>query len=235
MAEATGLRCLIIGAASGIGRATAALLADRGAAVVGADRAWPEGEVGALLVDVTDASSVERTVADAASRLGGLDAVINTAGILGTVQPAAEESAEEFQRLVDVNLTGAFHVSRATLPVLVDSPHGRLVHCSSTAGKEGVAQMTGYSASKAGVMGLVKALAREYAHTSVTVNAIAPGKIDSPFVGEGTVSATDLAKIPMGRLGTVDEAAELLAFIVSPASSYCTGVIFDLSGGRATW
>lgn len=186
-------------------------------------------------IDVTDEESVARAVATVAERMGGLDAVVNTAGILGTVQSSADEQVAQFARLVAVNLTGAFIVSRAVLPLLAQSAHGRLVHFSSTAGKEGVAQMTGYSASEAGVMGLVKALARECAATPVTVNAIAPGKIDTPLIAGAAVTADDLAKIPKGRLGTPAEAAALIAYVTSPAASCTTGAVFDLSGGRAPW
>ncbi|CDR13923.1 SDR family NAD(P)-dependent oxidoreductase [Streptomyces iranensis] len=236
--ELTGLRCLIIGAASGIGRTTAQYLRDRRATVMRADRpsdTWRDDATDKLVMDVTDERSVAAAVGRGVARMRGLDAVVNTAGVLGAVQPSAEESAEDFQRLLTVNLTGAFIVSRTVLPYLVRSDHGRLVHFSSTAGKEGVAGMTGYSASKAGVMGLVKALAREYAHTSVTVNAIAPGKIDTPLLGGTPVGPQDLARIPMGRLGTAEEAAALVAYMISPAASYTTGAVFDLSGGRATW
>lgn len=239
MHNLAGTRTLIVGAASGIGHATAAHLRTRGAEVIGADRRsarWKgQASDDELEIDVTDEQSVAAAIDAAAERMGGLDAVVNTAGILGAVQPSAEESVDQFAQLLAVNLTGAFAVSRCALPLLVKSQHGRLVHFSSTAGKEGVAGMTGYSASKAGVMGLVKALAREYATTPVTVNAIAPGKIDTPLLGGHPLSAADLARIPMGRLGTAEEAAALVAYVISPGASYTTGSIFDLSGGRATW
>jgi len=236
--ELAGLRCLVIGAASGIGHATAAHLRARSAVVVGADvpsGRWRADSEDRLSIDVTDEISVAEAVAAAVERIGGLDAVINTAGILGAVQSSADETVAQFERIVSVNLTGAFIVSRAVLPHLVHSAHGRLVHFSSTAGKEGVVGMTAYSASKAGVMGLVKTLAREYAATPVTVNAIAPGKVDTPMIAGSAPTAEDLARIPKGRLGTVEEAAALVAFVVSPTASYTTGAVFDLSGGRATW
>lgn len=238
----TRLRCLIIGAASGIGRATALRLHGRVRGVVAADRpgldwtraGWDGDQRPHVTIDVTDPASVAHAVDQAVAVLGGLDVVVNTAGILGTVQPSTEESVAEFEHLVAVNLTGAFIVSRAVLPIMATAGFGRLVHFSSTAGKEGVAGMTGYSASKAGVIGLVKALAREYAGRGVTVNAIAPGKIATPLIAGQPPTSADLARIPMGRLGTAEEAAALIEYVVSPEASYTTGFVFDLSGGRAS-
>jgi 3-oxoacyl-[acyl-carrier protein] reductase len=231
------LRCLVVGAASGIGQAVADRLSRNGNAVIRADLPaahWP-GTDDQLAVDITDQGSVHDAVDQAASLLGGLDVVVNTAGILGKVQPSSEETIEEFDRLLRINLTGAFALSKAVLPLMVDNSYGRLIHFSSTAGKEGVPLMAGYSASKAGITGLVKALAKEYATTGVTVNAIAPGKIDTPLISSRTPTPEDLQRIPMGRLGTPEEAAALVEYIASPEASYTTGFVFDLSGGRAVY
>lgn len=242
---ATNLRCLVVGAASGIGQATAERLSRNGNRVVSADLPsahWPSAHRPGqdspnpqLSVDIADPGSVRDTVEQAAALLGGLDVVVNTAGILGKVQPSAEETFEDFDRLVRINLTGAFVLSQAVLPHLAAGGFGRLIHFSSTAGKEGVPSMTGYSASKAGVTGLVKALAKEYATTGVTVNAIAPGKIDTPLISGKPPTAEDLQRIPMRRLGTAEEAAALIEYIASPEASYTTGFVFDLSGGRAVY
>lgn len=233
------MRCLVVGAASGIGRATFDLLTGSAAHVIAADRPgvrWPGGRDDSWVpIDVTDEASVRSAVAQAASAAGGLDAVVNTAGVLGAVQPSAAETTEDFEDLLRINLVGAYTLSRAVLPAMAASGFGRLVHFSSTAGKEGVPGMTGYSASKAGVAGMVKALAREYAATGVTVNAIAPGKIHTPLISTHPPTPADLARIPIGRLGTVQEAAALIEYIISPAASYTTGFVFDLSGGRATY
>ncbi|WGM20474.1 SDR family oxidoreductase [Paenarthrobacter sp. OM7] len=234
------LRCLVVGAASGIGQATADRLSRNGNAVIRADlpsAQWPgkEGRHPQLSVDIAESPSVHAAVQQAASLLGGLDVVVNTAGILGKVQPSSEETIEEFERLVRINLTGAFALSKAVLPLMVGNGYGRLIHFSSTAGKEGVPSMAGYSASKAGIIGLVKALAKEYATTGVTVNAIAPGKIDTPFISGKAPTPQDLQRIPMGRLGTPAEAAALVDYIASPEASYTTGFVFDLSGGRAVY
>lgn len=234
------LRCLVVGAASGIGQATTDRLGRHGNRVVTADLPsahWPNSHSPQpqLSVDIGDSHSVREAVEQAASRLGGLDVVINTAGILGKVQPSSQETLEEFDRLIRVNLTGAFALSKAVLPLMARNGFGRLIHFSSTAGKEGVPGMAGYSASKAGVTGLVKALAKEYATTGVTINAIAPGKIDTPLIGGKPPTAEDLQRIPMGRLGTAEEAAALVEYIASPEASYTTGFVFDLSGGRAVY
>ncbi|WP_336715288.1 SDR family NAD(P)-dependent oxidoreductase [Arthrobacter sp. USHLN218] len=234
-------RCLVIGAASGIGLATVERLRKAGAAVVAGDlpsAGWPDGNGGlSVPIDVTDAGSVQTAVASARKTLGGLDAVVNCAGVLGPVAPAATTSLEDFEHIVKINLTGAFLVSRAALPAMAEARYGRLVHISSTAGKEGVANMSAYSASKAGILGLVKSLAKEYARAGVTVNAVAPGNILTPLFLEvpEEQQRQQAARIPMGRFGTAEEVAALIEYIVSPDASYTTGFVFDLSGGRATY
>ncbi|MGY3317325.1 SDR family NAD(P)-dependent oxidoreductase [Arthrobacter sp. TE12232] len=235
-----GFRCFVVGAASGMGQATAELLARKGNRVVSADLAtanWPshESRYPQLSIDISDGRSVKDAVKHATSLLGGMDVVVNTAGILGKIQPSAEETLDEFDKLIRVNLTGAFALSQAVLPQMAANGFGRLIHFSSTAGKEGVPGMTGYSASKAGITGLVKALAKEYATTGVTINAIAPGKIATPLISGKPPTAEDLQRIPMRRLGTPEEAAALVEYIASPEASYTTGFVFDLSGGRAVY
>ncbi|WP_285248356.1 SDR family NAD(P)-dependent oxidoreductase [Pseudarthrobacter sp. efr-133-R2A-89] len=232
-------RCLVVGAASGIGHATAGLLRASGAAVVGADlpsATWP-AEPGSLAMDVTDQHSVAAGVVAATEDMGGLDAVVNCAGILGPVASAAATSVDDFERIVRINLTGAFIVSQAVLPAMAAAGYGRLLHISSTAGKEGVVNMPAYSASKAGILGLVKSLAKEFATFGVTVNALAPGNVVTPLFAEvpAAQQKEQAARIPMGRFGTPAEAAALIEFIISPAASYTTGFVFDLSGGRATY
>ncbi len=235
------LRCLVIGAASGIGAAAAARLHGRVGVVIGADLAQPDAAgfdapYPTVSIDVADPQSVQDAVSETLALTGGgLDVVVNTAGILGRIQPSQDESVADFERLLRINLVGAFLVSTAVLPVMAAQRFGRLVHFSSTAGKEGVAGMTGYSASKAGVIGLVKALAKEYAASGVTVNAIAPGKVQTPLIGAQPPTSEDLQRIPMGRVGTVEEAASLVEYVVSPDASYTTGFVYDLSGGRASY
>lgn len=235
-------RCLVVGAASGIGDAVATMLSRTGAKFVTADlptARWTAPRPGErrIDIDVTDHRSVEAAVSTAEHTLSAIDAVVNCAGVLGRVQPSRDESVSEFERIVSVNLTGAFSLSRAVLPRMAHRGYGRLVHISSTAGKEGSAMMTAYSAAKAGILGLVKALAREYATTGVTVNAIAPGTIDTPLIAamSDEEKAQKKRLIPMGRFGQPEEAAHLIGFVISPAASFTTGSVFDLSGGRATY
>jgi NAD(P)-dependent dehydrogenase (short-subunit alcohol dehydrogenase family) len=239
-----GYRVLVVGASSGIGRAVVDLLAESGATVAACDlpgATWPTDEPGESVtrfpIDVTDVESVEAAVRSAVADLGGLDAVVNCAGFLGSVVPAAEEPMEQIERLLRVNLLGAFAVSRAVLPVMAANGFGRLVHVASMAGKDGNPQMTGYSASKAGVIGMVKALGKEYADTGVTVNAIAPASIETPLIAGMTPERQEVQRrlVPMGRFGTPAEAAALIRYVISPEASFTTGFVHDLSGGRATY
>lgn len=239
MTEWSERRILVIAAGSGMGAAVAERFRARGAHVVAADlptAEWLSSAPGNLGVDVTDLGSVQSVTDDALSRLGGLDVVVNCAGILGPVEPSHVVSSETFRRILDVDLMGAFHVSRAAIPALLDSESGRLIHIASIAGKEGNPQMGAYSAAKAGVIGLVKALGREYADSRMTVNALAPASIETPLILEMTEERREVQRslIPMKRFGTVDEAASLVEFVASEEASFTTGFVYDLSGGRAT-
>lgn len=239
-----GYRVLVVGGSSGIGRTLVAALARDGARVVSGDLPGapdPAPDLSDLVrhtdLDIGDEDGVGTAVGSAVDWLGGLDAVVNCAGILGRVLPAAEEPLDQFHRLIRVNLVGAFLLSRAVLPIMADAGYGRLLHLASIAGKEGNPQMTGYSASKAGVIGMVKALAKEYAGTGVTINAIAPASIETPMIAEMTPERRDVQRslVPMGRFGTATEAATLIRFLISPEASFSTGFVHDLSGGRASY
>lgn len=235
-------RAVVIGASSGMGAAIVARLADEGHAVAALDLAsarWPEdaGEVHRGAVDVTDAGSVEAAIDRAARELGGLEIVVNCAGILGPVEPTVETTQATFERIVGLNLGGAFAVTRAALARMVPAGYGRIVHVASIAGKEGNPQMAAYSASKAGVIGLVKAVGKEYAASGVTVNAVAPASVETPLIAGMTEErqAAQRSLIPMGRFGTVAEVAALVSYITSPEASFTTGFVYDLSGGRADY
>jgi 3-oxoacyl-[acyl-carrier protein] reductase len=237
-----GYRAIVVGAASGIGRAVTELLTDCGAAVAACDlpgASWADDASGVARfpIDVTSTHSVEAAVRDAVAHLDGIDAVVNCAGILGSVRPAVEEPYEQFERLLRVNLLGAFAVTRAVLPIMIANGFGRLVHVASMAGKDGNAQMAGYSASKAGVIGMVKALGKEYADSGVTINAIAPAGIDTPMIAGLTPERQEVQRqlVPMGRFGTAGEAAALIRYVISPEASFTTGFVYDLSGGRASY
>ncbi|MEV7042708.1 SDR family NAD(P)-dependent oxidoreductase [Amycolatopsis sp. NPDC051061] len=236
-----GLRVLVVGAGNGIGAGVAELLLASGAVVVGSDlpavrRPLP-GPTGWLPVDLTDPPGVREMIGGATRTLGRLDGVVNCVGILGHPAPAAEEPIEHFEHVLRVNLTGAFALSQAVLPVMAAAGYGRLLHIASMAGKDGNAGMTGYSASKAGLMGMVKALGKEYATTGVTVNAVAPTMVETTLIrGMSDEQVARLRTlIPMGRLAAVAEVAALVRWAISPAASFTTGFTYDLSGGRATY
>jgi NAD(P)-dependent dehydrogenase (short-subunit alcohol dehydrogenase family) len=235
------LRVVVVGAGNGIGAGVAELLLASGAVVAGSDLPSVEPPrpdlAGWLPVDLTDPASVRELAGSATRTLGRLDGVVNCAGILGDPAPAAEEPIEHFEHVVRVNLTGAFALSQAVLPVMAAAGYGRLLHIASMAGKDGNAGMTGYSASKAGLMGMVKALGKEYATTGVTVNAVAPTMVETTLIrGMSDEQVARLRTlIPMGRLGTVAEVAALVRWAISPAASFTTGFTYDLSGGRATY
>lgn len=158
-------------------------------------------------------------------------------GYLLALAPGDEVDLAEFDAAIAVNLRGALVVSQAALPHLVEHGYGRIAHVASIAGKEGNPSMIGYSASKAGLIGLVKAMAKEYASDGITINALAPAVIRTAFLDEQPQQVIDYmtAKIPMGRVGTIEEVAEMINFMISPACSFTTGFCFDASGGRATY
>lgn len=246
----SGHRAVVIGAASGIGRAIAVEIARQGATVVCADiSAGGAHDAEAELpgpglhprgrrVDVCDESSVREMFASLHDDMGGFDVVINSVGITGeTGKNSHEIAVDDFAHVCRVNLVGGFTVSKHCLPALVAQGYGRVLHIASISGKEGNAGMVSYSASKAGLIGMVKAQGKEYAESGVTVNAIAPAVIETPMVAALPTHQVDYmtSKIPMRRTGRLDEVAHLAAFIVSPACSFTTGFTFDLTGGRAVY
>jgi 3-oxoacyl-[acyl-carrier protein] reductase len=192
----------------------------------------------AYRLDVTDPAGVAAAMAKVSSEIGQLHGLVNCAGITGRTNIKGHEvDLADFDRVYRINLRGALVVSQAVLPSMLEQGYGRILHVASIAGKEGNAGMAAYSATKAGLIGLVKSLAKDYAESGVTINALAPAVIRTPMVDAlpaATVKyMTD--KIPMRRCGELAEAASLIAWIVSPACSFTTGFTFDLSGGRATY
>jgi 3-oxoacyl-[acyl-carrier protein] reductase len=240
-----GYAVAVVGAASGIGRAAALYLAGQGVRIACIDRADPaptaaEAGAGASahLLDVTDAVACRAVLAQAREGFGRLDGLVNCAGITGRTGIRTEDvDPADFEAVCRVNLLGALHLSQAVLPAMRARGYGRILHVASIAGKEGNPGMAAYSASKAGLIGLVKAIGKECAETGITVNALAPAVIRTPMVAalpDAQVRyMTD--KIPMKRCGELEEAAAMIAWIVSPACSFTTGFTFDLSGGRAVY
>jgi 3-oxoacyl-[acyl-carrier protein] reductase len=177
-----------------------------------------------------------------AKSLGRIDALVNCAGITGNTNIKAHDvDPADFDRVLGINLRGAFMLSKHVLPHMVAQKYGRLLHIASIAGKEGNAGMTAYSASKAGLIGLVKSMAKDYVDRGITINTLAPAVIRTPMVDAMPQASQDYmtAKIPMGRCGELEEAAQMIAWIVSPACSFTTGFTFDLVAGAppltGTW
>lgn len=241
-----GKVAVITGAARGIGLAAARRLSADGWSIVGIDRdgsalerSMSEMKSGrAVVIDITDREAVEWAIAEIGGREGRIDALVNCAGITGNTGIRAHEvDPEDFDRVYRINLLAAVLLTRSVVPVMLKQPAGRILHVASIAGKEGNAGMLAYSATKAGLIGLVKSAAKDYAETGITINALAPAVIRTDLVAampeQQVRYMTD--KIPMKRTGTLDEVAAMIAFIVSPACSFTTGFTFDLSGGRATY
>ncbi|MGC5221641.1 SDR family NAD(P)-dependent oxidoreductase [Micromonospora sp. DT81.3] len=222
-------RALITGGQSGLGAACAARLRADGVEVVTFDLS-PEADVP---LDITDPASVAVAVA----KIGPVDILINSAGIVGPNKPLWEVSLEEWRRTFDVNVHGLFTVTRAVVPGMIEAGWGRIVSMASMAGKDGNPNLSAYSASKAAVIGLTKSLGKELAKTGVLANAIAPAVIQTPM--NSTTSPEVLAHItsliPMGRVGTAEEVAALVSWLSSDECSFSTGAVYDISGGRATY
>ena len=242
-----GRVAIVTGAGQGIGRAVAERLAADGAAVTVADlNAETADEVVrsiaatgsraiAVRTDVTDPVDAERLAADAVGQLGRIDILVNNAGILRSTR-AAEVTPEEWHLVLDANLTGAFLCARAAYPALRASGHGRIVNVASMAGRA-TSTLGGvhYTTAKAGVLGLTRHLAREWARDGITVNAISPGIVDTPMVRGSTDPermAQVLASIPLGRLAEPAEIASLIAFLASDDAAYITGTNVDIHGGE---
>ncbi|XVU27875.1 SDR family NAD(P)-dependent oxidoreductase [Actinoplanes sp. CA-054009] len=220
---------VITGGCSGLGAATAARLAADGVGVVTLDLA----DGADLRVDVSDTAAVQA----AAERIGPVDILVNSAGIVGPNAPLWEIDRAGWDRTFAVNVHGTFNTCHAFVPGMRERGWGRIVNIASMAGKDGNPNMSPYSASKAAVIGLTKSLGKELATSGVLVNAIAPAVIETPM--NTSTGADALAHItnliPMKRVGRADEVAELIAWLVSDKVSFSTGAVYDISGGRATY
>ena len=241
---------LVTGAGSGIGLGISRRIAAESGTVIMADidRTALDaardtigdvpGTLWQAVVDVTKEADARDLMENAVARHGKLDIVINCAGIVGpSATNIAEYDLSTFRKVLDVNLIGSFIVTKYAINAMLRTGYGRILLMASISGKEGNPGMAGYSTSKAGVIGLTKAIGKEYADTQITINALAPAMIATPLAQsldpDKLRFLTD--KIPMGRLGAIDEVAAFACWIVSPEASFSTGAIFDLSGGRATY
>jgi 3-oxoacyl-[acyl-carrier protein] reductase len=244
--NANSKTALVTGAARGIGLAIASRLAADGARVAvldidakAADAAAKKvgGGAIALAADVTKASEVDAAIARVVEAWGRLDILVNNAGITGRSFPIQELSDEDWRRVIDADLTSVFFCCRAAIKVMLVQGSGRIINIASIAGKEGNPTLVPYSAAKAGVIGLTKALAKEVCTRGILVHAIAPAVIGTELLQQMEKSTVDLlvSKIPMGRVGRPDEVAALAAWLASDDCSFTTGAVHDLSGGRATY
>lgn len=190
-----------------------------------------------LRVDVSDPESVRRGVAGTLRDLGRIDVLVNNAGVNGPTVPAWEYPLSAWQRVLEVDLTGVFLCCRAVIPHMRERGTGRIVNIASVVGKEGNALAPAYSAAKAGVIGLTKSLAKDLSGSGVLVNCVAPAMTRTALLDEMTDEYIGMVKgkIPMGRLCTVAEIADMVAWVAGPECTFCTGAVFDLSGGRATY
>ncbi len=239
-------RCAIVtGGASGLGKQVAARIVAEGGKValwdLNADALdATKDEIGATHVqalDVSDETAVAAAAKDSAAALGKIDILVCSAGITGATATVWDYPVDSWSRVIDINLNGLFYCNRAVVPFMLDNGYGRIVNLASVAGKEGNPNASAYSASKAGVIGFTKSLGKELAGKGVIANALTPATFESPILDQLPQSQVDYmrSKIPMGRLGLVEESAAMVCFMASEECSFTTASTFDTSGGRTTF
>ena len=240
-----GRTAVVTGGASGLGKASAARIVAEGGKVVlwdlNADALKAAAdEVGATAVvalDVSDPEAVEAAARTSHEALGRIDILVASAGITGATVPVHEFPLDSWKRVVDINLNGVFYCCRAVTPYMLAEGYGRIVNVASVAGKEGNPNASAYSASKAGVIGFTKSLGKELAGKGVIANSLTPATFESPILEQLPQSQVDYmrSKIPMGRLGEVEESVAMVCFMASEECSFTTASTFDTSGGRTTY
>jgi 3-oxoacyl-[acyl-carrier protein] reductase len=233
-----GRVALVTGGSSGIGAAVAERLLREGAKVATLDlsEGGPDGAL-ALSGDVRASEEIEAAVARAEAELGPLSILVCSAGITGESLRTVEVSDDEWRRVLAINADGTFFANRAVIPGMTERDYGRIVNIASIAGKEGNPMAAAYSSSKAAVIALTKAIGKDLAGTNVLVNCIAPAVIETPLLAGMSEEHIRymVEKIPMGRLGGVDEVAALVCWLASDECSFSTGATYDISGGRAVY
>ena len=234
----SGRVALVTGAASGIGAAVARRLLAEGARVASFDlHAEAPEEVLAIAGDVSRSADVDAAVARVEGELGRIDVLVCSAGVPGDSLRTVDVVDEEWRRVMGINADGVFYCNRAVLPGMVERGYGRIVNVASIAGKEGNPMAGAYSASKAAVIGMTKAIGKDVARTGVLVNCIAPAVIETPILDGITQEHIDymVERIPMGRMGEPEEVAALVCWLASEECSFSTGATYDISGGRAVY
>jgi 2-dehydro-3-deoxy-L-rhamnonate dehydrogenase (NAD+) len=234
-----GRVALVTGGASGIGAATIERLRASGARTAAFDlnADGVDGDVLAIAGDVTSSADLDAAVARVESELGGLDVLVCCAGVGGDSLRTVDVGDDEWRRVFAVNSDGVFFANRAALPGMLRRGYGRIVNIASIAGKEGNPMAGAYSASKAAVIAMTKAIGKDVADSGVRVNCIAPAVIETPMLGDLSPDHVDymVSRIPLGRMGRPQEVASLVCFLASEELSFATGACFDLSGGRAVY
>ncbi|AKR55303.1 3-oxoacyl-[acyl-carrier protein] reductase [Devosia sp. H5989] len=244
--DLNGQVAVVTGGAQGLGFAMARRLIESGAKVSLWDinAAVLEQAIAALgpaasaeMVDITDLPGLKAAHERVESAIGPVSILVNSAGIAGSNAPLEEYDPDEWRRIVEINLNGTFYVNKVCVPSMKARNYGRIVNIASVAGKEGNPNLSAYSAAKAGVIGLVKSLGKELAKYDIAVNAITPATAKTRILDTLTPEFIDymLVRIPRGRFLEVDEAAAMVAWLVSKENSFTTGSVFDLSGGRTTY
>jgi 2-dehydro-3-deoxy-L-rhamnonate dehydrogenase (NAD+) len=240
-----GRTAVITGGGSGLGKAVAARIVAEGGTVSLWDLnaqtlASAKAEVGAAhvaVLDVADCAAVDQAATETLAILSRIDILVCSAGITGATVPVHEFPIDSWLRVMDINVNGLFYCNRAVVPLMLANGYGRIVNVSSVAGKEGNPNASAYSASKAAVIGLTKSLGKELAGKGVIANAITPATFESPILSQLPPAQVDYmrGKIPMGRLGEVEESAAMICFMASEECSFTTAATFDTSGGRTTF
>jgi NAD(P)-dependent dehydrogenase (short-subunit alcohol dehydrogenase family) len=241
-------RCAVVtGGASGIGEATIRRMAESGANVA----IWDVNEKAMseivqsikgvkthfCKVDVSSLEQVEAAFKSTVAAFGKVDALVNSAGVAGVNTNVWEYPTKEWQRVLDINLTGTFYTCRTVTPHMMENKYGRIVNMSSVAGKEGNPTASAYSAAKAGVIALTRSLGKELATEGVLVNAVTPTTVNTPILEQVSQAHIEYmkSKIPMGRLGEAEELAALITWLCTEDCSFSTAAVFDASGGRTTY
>ncbi|SJM28652.1 SDR family NAD(P)-dependent oxidoreductase [Mesorhizobium delmotii] len=240
-----GRSAVITGGASGIGLAVAQRIAGEGGRICVWDRDPAQieqakaviADLHSVTVDVADPLAVEQAAQQTFHTLGAVDILVTSAAITGPNTTTWDYSVEDWRRVIDININGAFYCNKALVPHMLKRNYGRIVNIASIAGKEGNPNASAYSTSKAAVIGLTKSLGKELAKTKVTVNCVTPAAVRTAIFQQMSQQHIDfmLSKIPMARFGEVEEVAALISWIASEECSFTTAAVFDISGGRATY